>query len=203
MTLRKDKARTSVVVVGVGGQGSVFVTRVLGEAALRSDLGVVSSELHGMAQRGGVVESTVIMGRAHGPIIPPGEADLLIALEPLEGLRAISHVRKGGAAVVGMTPIVPYTVSLGAPPYPSMAEITTKLKAWLERLALIQLQKIAENAGERRAIGAAALGAVAGLNVLPITKEVLATTTLDLAPPKKRRENELAFEQAFEVASRG
>ncbi len=200
MTRDIERKRTSVVVVGVGGQGSVFVTRVLGEAALRSELGVVSSELHGMAQRGGVVESTVIMGNAHGPIIPPGEADLLIALEPVEALRALRHVKKGGAAVVGTTPIVPYTVSLGAQPYPAMAEITTKMKAWLGRLALVQFQKIAERAGERRAIGAAALGAVAGLDVLPIAPEILAATTVDLAPPRKRRENEVAFEMALEVA---
>ena len=94
--------RTSVVVVGVGGQGSVFVARVLGEAALRAGLGVVSSELHGMAQRGGVVGSTVILGDAHGPIVEPGEADLLVAFEPLEAVRALPSMRRGSMAVVGL-----------------------------------------------------------------------------------------------------
>ena len=89
-------ARTNVVVVGVGGQGSVFVSRVLGEAALRSGLGVVASELHGMAQRGGVVESTVIIGRAHGPIVPKGEADLVIGVPESGTPAAVGYAQESG-----------------------------------------------------------------------------------------------------------
>ncbi len=193
--------RTAVIVVGVGGQGSVFVARVLGQAALRSGLGVVASELHGMAQRGGVVESTVVLGRAHGPIVAPGEADLLIALEPLEALRSLKAARQGAAGVIGTTPIVPYTVSLGGPPYPPVSETLVKVRAWLGPVAILDLAALAEAAGERRAIGAVALGAAAGLDALPLATNLLRDTTIEMAPPRKRDQNAAAFEAGFAAAA--
>jgi indolepyruvate ferredoxin oxidoreductase beta subunit len=191
--------RSKVVVVGVGGQGSVFVARVLGEAALRSEVGVVASELHGMAQRGGVVESTVILGDAHGPIIPHGEADLLIALEPLEALRALGTARRGGAAVVGTTPIVPFTVSLGAPPYPPVEEILARLKGWLGTVLPIDLVRLATDAGEHRALGAVALGAAASLELLPVDTASLREATISMAPPRKQAENAAAFDAGYDA----
>lgn len=191
--------RTGVVIVGVGGQGSVFVARVLGEAALAAGLGVVSSELHGMAQRGGVVESTVIIGAAHGPIIPKGEADLLISLEPVEALRALQTTRKGAAAVVGLGPIVPFTVSLGGPPYPSVDSILERLHEWLSQVVTLDLVALATGAGERRALGAVALGATAALDVLPIDVSVIREATVTMAPPTKRDQNAAAFDAGYQT----
>ena len=194
------RARTSVKIVGVGGQGSVFVARVLGEAALRSDIGVVASELHGMAQRGGVVESTVVMGRAHGPIVAPGETDLLIALEPLEALRALPATRRGASAVIGTNPIVPATVSLGGVGYPPLDVVLEKLESWLGRVVALDLSALAESAGEVRANGAVAIGAAAALEVMPISAEVLRDATRDLAPPRSRDVNAAAFDAGFHAA---
>jgi indolepyruvate ferredoxin oxidoreductase, beta subunit len=187
-------ARTRVVVVGVGGQGSVFIARVLGQAALASGLGVVASELHGMAQRGGVVESTVIIGRAHGPIIPAGEADVLIALEPLEALRALRTTRRGAAAVVGTSPIVPFTVTLGGPPYPAAQAIFERLGAWLGPVVTGDLARLADRAGDRRTIGAVAVGAAAALGALPVSAEILREITVSLAPAGVRELNAAAFD---------
>lgn len=199
-------SRMGVVIVGVGGQGSVFVSRVLGEAGLRSGLGVVASELHGMAQRGGVVQSTVILGEAHGPIIAPGEADLLIALEPLEALRALPATRRGSSAVVGTTPIVPFTVSLGGPPYPEVDQCLSELVDWLGRVVALDLDRLATDAGERRAAGAVALGAASATESLPLPPELLRQTTIDMAPPTKKAANEAAFDlgrrNALEVTGR-
>jgi indolepyruvate ferredoxin oxidoreductase beta subunit len=153
-----------------------------------------------MAQRGGVVESTVIVGDAHGPIIPKGEADLLIALEPLEALRALQSSRRGAAAVVGIEPIVPFTVSLGGPPYPALDRIIDGLQEWLGPLVTLDLVALATAAGERRAVGAVALGAAAALPVLPIDVSVIRDTTLRLAPPKKRVQNAAAFDAGFNAA---
>lgn len=193
------KKRTGVVIVGVGGQGSVFIARVLGEAALKAGLGVVSSELHGMAQRGGVVESTVIIGDAHGPIIPRGEADLLISLEPIEALRALQTARKGAAAVVGIVPIVPFTVTLGGPSYPSVDSTIERLQEWLGQVVTLDLVDIATRAGEQRALGAVALGAAAALGVLPIEAVIIREATVTMAPPKKRDPNAAAFDAGFEA----
>ena len=78
------------VFVGVGGQGNLLASRLLGEAALSMGIPAVVSEIHGMAQRGGVVESAVVMGAAQSPVISDGEADILMSFEPLETLRAMS-----------------------------------------------------------------------------------------------------------------
>lgn len=195
-------ARTSVHVVGVGGQGSVFVARALGEAALRSGVGVVVSELHGMAQRGGVVESTVVLGEAHGPIVPRGEADVLVALEPLEAVRSLSAVRKGGAGVVGLEAIVPFTVSIGAPPYPDVEGCLARVRAWLGQVVALELGALAEAAGARLASGAVALGALAGLSALPLDEAALRAATLTLAPAKAREANAAAFDAGLAASRR-
>ena len=81
---------TKLVIVAVGGQGNLLASSVLGEAALMSDIPLHMSEIHGMAQRGGVVESALVFGDAHSTIISDGEADILVGFEPAETLRAIN-----------------------------------------------------------------------------------------------------------------
>ena len=84
-----------LIIVAVGGQGNLLASRVLGEAALLSDVPVRMSEIHGMAQRGGVVESAMVFGDAHSPIISDGEADILLGFEPAETLRALQKCNAG------------------------------------------------------------------------------------------------------------
>ncbi len=98
---------------GVGGQGTLLATRMVGEAALAEGLPVTMSEIHGMAQRGGVVESSVVIGKVFSPTIPDGEADILMAFEPLEALRAIPKCHAGSLIIASTAPIVPFTVAVG------------------------------------------------------------------------------------------
>jgi indolepyruvate ferredoxin oxidoreductase beta subunit len=86
--------RLRVFLTGVGGQGTLTSTRLLALAAMDSGLEVVSGEIHGMAQRGGVVESTVLVGGFASPKISPGEADVLLGFEPLEAWRALPMLRE-------------------------------------------------------------------------------------------------------------
>ncbi|MDP7355586.1 MAG: 2-oxoacid:acceptor oxidoreductase family protein, partial [Desulfobacterales bacterium] len=81
---------TRVIIVAVGGQGNLLASRVLGEAALIADVQVRMSEIHGMAQRGGVVESSIVFGDSESTIISDGEADVLVGFEPSETLRAVN-----------------------------------------------------------------------------------------------------------------
>ena len=83
------------VFVGVGGQGNLLASRLLGEAALSMGIPAVVSEIHGMAQRGGVVESAVLLGGASSPIVSEGEADVLISFEPLETMRILAKRNRG------------------------------------------------------------------------------------------------------------
>ena len=85
-----DMDTTRLIVVAVGGQGNLLTSRVLGEAALLAGVPVRMSEIHGMAQRGGVVESAMVFGKAVSPVISDGEADVLVGFEPVETLRALN-----------------------------------------------------------------------------------------------------------------
>ena len=106
-------AALRVAVRGVGGQGSLTLSRLLGEAALLAGQNVVVSEVHGMSQRGGVVESSVLIGDVKSPLIGAQDADLLVAFESVEGLRAASYVSKKTVVIVNERKNVPFSVSMG------------------------------------------------------------------------------------------
>ncbi|MEW6665286.1 MAG: 2-oxoacid:acceptor oxidoreductase family protein [Thermodesulfobacteriota bacterium] len=87
------------IFVGVGGQGNLLASTLLGQAALSMGIPVVVSEIHGMAQRGGVVESAVLMGNVTSPIVSPGEADVLVSFEPLETMRILGKCNKDSLVI--------------------------------------------------------------------------------------------------------
>ena len=95
------------IIVGVGGQGSIFASRVLGEAAVREGYDVISAELHGMAQRGGTVEVHVRIGSSFGPLISLRSADALVGIEPAECLHFARHLSSKGTAILNTTPVLP------------------------------------------------------------------------------------------------
>jgi indolepyruvate ferredoxin oxidoreductase beta subunit len=107
-----------ILLAGVGGQGILLISRVLGEAAIRSGVHFVMSEVHGMAQRGGVVTSHIRLGEVHGPLISRGTADVLVALEPVESLRAIEMAGAGTTVISTTRRVIPFTVAVGGDEYP-------------------------------------------------------------------------------------
>ncbi|MEK6193004.1 MAG: 2-oxoacid:acceptor oxidoreductase family protein, partial [Deltaproteobacteria bacterium] len=96
-----------LIIVAVGGQGNLLASKVLGEAALLSDVPVKMSEIHGMAQRGGVVESAVVFGDAQSTIISDGEADVLVGFEPSETLRALNKCNADTVVITNTAPLPP------------------------------------------------------------------------------------------------
>ncbi|GAH93069.1 unnamed protein product, partial [marine sediment metagenome] len=113
---------------GVGGQGIVRVSTIIGEAAMKKGLNVVMSELHGMAERGGIITTEVKLGDASSALIQDGSADLLFAMEPVEALRSLEKVGPNTSAIVNSAPIIPFTVSLGIDTYPEISQIITELQ---------------------------------------------------------------------------
>ena len=111
------------VFVGVGGQGNLLASRLLGEAALSTGIPAVVSEIHGMAQRGGVVESAVLLGNVSSPIVSNGEADVLIGFEPLETARTLAKCNKTTLVITNTHPLPPFTVSVGQGKYPPVDEV--------------------------------------------------------------------------------
>ena len=103
---------------GVGGQGTLLASRVLGEAALAAGLDPLVSETHGMAQRGGIVVSTVVLGDLKSPIISLGEADIVLGFEALETFRALDRCHAGTLVIANTATIVPYPVAIGQAQYP-------------------------------------------------------------------------------------
>jgi len=120
---------TRLIIVAVGGQGNLLASKVLGEAALKADVPVRMSEIHGMAQRGGVVESAIVFGASKSTIISDGEADILVGFEPSETLRAVNKCNGETVVVTNLSPIPPFTVALGKSVYPDIE----KIKALFEK----------------------------------------------------------------------
>jgi indolepyruvate ferredoxin oxidoreductase beta subunit len=150
---------TNVLIVGVGGQGVLLASEVLSETAMRARLDVKKSEVHGMAQRGGVVSSHVKFGpKVYSPIIPYGQADILISFEQAEALRAVDWVRKDGLVATSKTRLVPPIATGGKIKYPDDPVADLKRKAG--DVIAIDADKIALEMGNPRLVNILLLGIV-------------------------------------------
>lgn len=165
-----------IVIIGLGGQGNLLVTRLLGEAALTKDIPTMVSEIHGMAQRGGIVESTVVMGDLNSPIVAEGETDILIGFEPLETLRAVGKARKDGVILTNTASISPFTVSMGQGVYPKIQDILQQLQNKVQQLFSMNAQELAKTAGNLQSLNMVFLGSLIGLEQLPITVQDMKDT---------------------------
>jgi indolepyruvate ferredoxin oxidoreductase beta subunit len=157
--------RGNILIAGVGGQGILLASEVLGEAFLSAGFDVKKSEVHGMAQRGGVVTSHVRIGRkVYSPIISSGEVDLLVAFEEAEALRWRSEVRSGGTLMVNCLQVAPPVVNLGLFKYPD--DPLAILRAFDGSLIPIEASALAVQAGSPRLAGTILMGAASA--VLPL-----------------------------------
>lgn len=151
----------SIVIVGVGGQGTLLASRILGTLAGEMGLDVKVSEVHGMAQRGGNVITHVRIGDGvHSPLVEPGGADYLLAFEELEALRALPYLKTGGTLIANTQIIAPMPVITGAAAYPD--DIQQKLSAACRAYTLDALA-LAHRAGDARAVNLVLLGALCRL----------------------------------------
>jgi len=148
--------KRDIVLAGVGGQGLLSLTAVITKAATEAGLYVKQAEVHGMSQRGGMVESHVRLSdqKIHSPIIREGTADLILALEPMEGLRHIQYLSPDGAFVGSTVPFV------NIPDYPEIEMILAEIRK-TEKHRLIDAVALGKRAGTSRAANMALLGAAA------------------------------------------
>lgn len=187
------KQKTSIVLTGVGGQGVITATNILGKAAVNAKINVYASEVHGMAQRGGSVYCTVRMGNVSGPLIASGKADVILGLEPAEALRYITYANKDTKVVVDINPIVPFTVAIGDDKYPNLKDIYCEISK-RAKLYKIDASKISKDAGAYITKNIVMLGALSATNVLPFGSRVLLDTILEYVPLKYKDINKKAFE---------
>ena len=170
-----------IVVIGVGGQGNLLATNLLGEAALTLGMPVVASEIHGMAQRGGIVESAVLLGDISSPIISPGESDVFLSFEPLETLRGLSKCNRKTVVITNTRSMQPFTAALGKGVYPPLEEMMSLIKAKIDKVSACDGSALAEKAGNPLSLNMVMLGALIGSETIPISaadmKETISTST--------------------------
>lgn len=170
------KAITRLIIVAVGGQGNLLASKVLGEAALSVGIPMHMSEIHGMAQRGGVVESAVVFGPARSTIISDGEADVLVGFEPLETLRALNKCHSRTTVITNLAPSPPFTAAIGRGVYPDPAQITSLLSAKTGRLLAFDATALARQAGNILSLNMVLLGAVIASGTLPVPRDAVEAT---------------------------
>jgi len=193
--------RYNIQMVGVGGQGVLLASMVIGETAMRKGMEVTMSEVHGMAQRGGSVTSTIRMGDdVISPLIPKGGADLLLAFEPIEAYRSLEYANKDTYIVANTHPIIPITVSMGADEYPDLDYIIEKMRSASSRVIRVNATEIAIELGGAIATNSVLIGAVAAVKGFPLSAEELMKSLLDRVPEKFREMNERAFQTGYQVA---
>lgn len=162
-----------IYIIGVGGQGTVKTATIIGEAAMAQGLNAVMSEVHGMAQRGGTVVTELKIGNALSPLIDKYSADLILAFEPAELLRAIPLIGKETHIISNNSTIIPFTVSLGISEYPKIDEIADRLGEKVGNLRFINAEEIALAAGHIITSNIVILGAALMTPLFPVKKEFI------------------------------
>lgn len=189
----------NIAISGVGGQGVLTLAELLAKAALLEGLNVRVGEIHGMAQRGGHVVCTVRIGDdAKGPIIDAGAADLLVGFEPVETLREIHLVKKGGYVLMSSNVQYPVAVSMGKSEYPDHKEIIASIKKFTDKIIEINAQEIAIEAGSPRALNMVMFGGIIGTDLVPISKDSAMQAIREAFPKKFEKTNTTAAEIGLE-----
>lgn len=180
----------SVMIVGVGGQGTLLASRLLGAAMAAEGYDVKVSEVHGMSQRGGSVVTYVRYGeKVYSPIIEEGEADIVLAFEQLEAARYLPYLKKGGAVVVNTQKMDPMPVVTGSTTYPEgLLEDMEKKGA---RVLALDALSLAEEAGSAKAVNVVLIGAMA--KSLGGEQEVWLKAIEETVPAKFLEMNRKAF----------
>jgi indolepyruvate ferredoxin oxidoreductase beta subunit len=175
----------NIMIVGVGGQGTLLASRVIGNAALSSNFDVKVSEVHGMSQRGGSVVTYVRFGeKVFSPLIDKGEADILICFEQLEALRWAEYLKISGYIIVNEQIINPMPVVLGAEKYPESLIETLKNTLGEQNVIALDATKIAEECGDIRAVNIVLLGVMAGACKTGIELDAWRNSVKEVVPKK-------------------
>ncbi len=190
----------NVLITGVGGQGVIVVSELLGHAAVKDGLHVRGSEVLGMAVRGGSVFSNIRIGsEVYGPLTPVGKCDILISMEPSEALRNIIYLSKSSLVVLNTRAVVPFTVFLDKSGYPSLEEVLGKLNKASDKVITLDAAQIAEEAGSLLSTNIVMLGALFGAERMPIEIESIKAVIEARFPAKVAPVNLRAFDLGYQA----
>lgn len=181
----------NIMIVGVGGQGSLLASKLLGHLLVHQGFDVKVSEVHGMSQRGGSVVTYVRFGdKVYSPIIDKGEADFIVSFEELEAARWLEYLKPGGRIIVSTQQIDPMPVIIGAAAYPD--RLVEKMTALGVKVDAMDALKLAEQAGYAKSVNLVLMGRLSRYFDFPA--EVWEAAIEACVPPKARQLNLRAFE---------
>ena len=184
----------SILLVGVGGQGTILTSKILTAGLMKLGYDVKMSEIHGMSQRGGSVVTQIRFGdEVYAPNVGLAEADIIVAFEKLEALRYVSNLKKGGSLIMDEREIMPMSVLTGAAEYPHNA--VEVLKDAIGDVKVIPAAETAEKLGNIKSQNIVLLGGL--IKVLGLEGVDWETLVADMVPPKTREMNVAAFRAGF------
>lgn len=189
--------KINIVMTGVGGQGLITAARVLGEAAVEGGCKALVAETHGLSQRGGAVEVHVRLGDVYSPLVPRGEADVVLSFEMIEAVRGVPYLRQGGVLLTADTLMMPPTPGLRPL---KRQQIEAALKGAGVRYAVIPAREVAEKVGSYLAENMVMLGALVGTGALDgfVEPERIRAKVQELPMAEK---NLAAFEEGIRLGS--
>jgi indolepyruvate ferredoxin oxidoreductase beta subunit len=192
----------NVIIGGVGGQGNVLASQILGEMLVSQGYVITIGETYGASQRGGAVMSHLRISTKDqfSPLIPEGQCDLLIALEPVEGLRILDHYGSPRVmTLLNTRPIHPMDVISGNAAYPEVSKVIAKIKELSRRVWTLNATEVALEMGDPIFSNIVMLGALCAIEVLPINQQGFELVIKDLLPSRTLDENMKAFDKGGEV----
>ena len=188
------------VITGVGGQGVLVLTQLLGRAALEEGLDVISSEVHGMAQRGGVVTSFLKIGdQVFSPIAVEGSIDAIVSLELAETLRVLRYANASTLLLMNTSSVMPPSTTLGLSRYPTLDDVLIRCKEVVKKVVSLNATKLAEKVGSRRFLNVVMLGALAASKILPVSTRSLKNAIAKVVKSEHVQPNLLAFEEGLKA----
>jgi indolepyruvate ferredoxin oxidoreductase beta subunit len=188
----------NVVIGGVGGQGNVLASQILGELLVSQGYVITIGETYGASQRGGAVMSHLRISAKDqfSPLIPEGQCDLLVALEPVEGLRILgSYGNPRVMTLVNTRPIQPMDVISGDATYPEVSQVIAKIRELSRRVWVLNATEVALEMGDPIFANVIMLGALCAMDVLPINRQGFELVIKDLLPARTLEENMKAFDR--------
>ena len=190
----------NILITGVGGQGVILMSELLGRAAVADGLRVRGSEILGMAVRGGSVTSSIRIGEdVYGPLIPTGKCQALVGMEPSEALRNISYLSKSSLVLLNTAVTAPFTVFIGESSYPSLETILEKLNKASGRIIQLNAAQLAQKTGSLLTTNIVMLGALFGTEQLPIKIATIKETISERFPAKVAPLNIKAFDLGYKA----
>ncbi len=187
----------NIYICGVGGQGIIKTSVIIGEAAMNEGLDVLMSEIHGMSQRGGVVSTELKIGDYKSSIIEKFNADVILSFEPSEAVRALDKSNKRTKIVFNTSPIVPSTLTQFNQTYPNVNEIINALNENYDFVYPIDGEKLALDSGSLMSLNMVLLGAVIANETFPLSKKSIITAMKNNLHPKFHEMNLNAIEKGY------